>query len=160
MAEAPWTLAGVDLPPGLTLTDQEWRFAQSFAQTGQIAPALSAAGWKVPPRDLGKRPGVQWVITELQSRRLATVGDVADRDERRRILTTIARGGDASLECPPSYSDRMKALELLGKMDGDFTEKQEITHVSYVVPMPERILDAEKWTEHAQSVMAQLEHKP
>jgi hypothetical protein len=100
---------------------------------------------------------VQFVIAELQSRRTMQPAEVADRDERKRILTEIARGGDPRRECPPTYAERMKAVELLGKMDGDFTEKQEVTHVSYVVPLPTQVKDAALWADETAAVMRKLE---
>lgn len=154
---AELTACGIVLPPTVSLTEADWKFARTFVETGQMQPALAAAGWKVAPRDLAGRAGVQAVIRELQERRTIQRSDVADRDERKRILTEIARGG--STGGMPSFTERMKAVELLGKMDGDFTEKQEIHHVSYVVPLPPTIKDATLWAEQAKLVMADQDGK-
>jgi hypothetical protein len=158
--DAELLAAGIELPAGQTITLPEFRFAQSFAQTGQLSPALQAAGWKTAPYDIAGRKAVQFVIGVLERRRESSQGEVADAAERKRLLTAIARGGSPESEMPPSFADRMKAIELLGKMEGDFTEKQEISHISYVVPLPPQIKSVEEWAVVAKETMAALEHKP
>ena len=58
---------------------------------------------------------------------------IMSREERQRFWTQVARGekknviitkdGD-EIQCLPSMKDRLKASELLGKSEADFTERR------------------------------------
>lgn len=69
---------------------------------------------------------------------------IADRTERMELLTTIMRGEQVGTQPHPRYPDlevgvfpnlgqRIKALTTLGKMEGDFVVRVDVTNtINYV----------------------------
>lgn len=111
-------MAGESKVDGLTVRQR--RFAEAYA--GSATDAAIAAGYS--PRTactkgsaLLRRENIVAIIRnriELEDRPL-----VASRVERQERLTAILRGeGEKTV-------DRIKAIEVLGKMEGDFLERVE-----------------------------------
>lgn len=72
----------------------------------------------------------------IRSRELArTSGDIAKREERQRYWTAIMRDETRTLK------ERTRASELLGKSEGDFFERSEVSH-QFPSVLPEK-LDSE-----------------
>jgi phage terminase small subunit len=109
------------------LPERRRRFAEEYARLGVGVAAAKAAGYAGNDTVLGitasrllKDARVQQAIIKAgESTRSAKV---MDRREREELLTAFARGLE---DCEPK--DRLKAIELLGKMGGDFIEKREVS---------------------------------
>lgn len=104
----------------MILTERQRRFVAAY--TGDVQAAALAAGYSATTaRAMGKRimeaPGVK---AALEARRAKEQGGlIATREERQRFWTEVMR--DESRDA----RDRLKASELLGKSEADFTEKVE-----------------------------------
>lgn len=93
----------------------------------------------VTAHDLLKHPKVAEAIASREQD--ADDASIADRYEREQFLAAVMRGevteapvedDDDGYSLPPkpqpvAMRDRLKAVELLGKMGGDFIERREIT---------------------------------
>lgn len=66
-----------------------------------------------------QHPVVRYMLNERKPL-VSIEGAIADREERAETLTTIMRSGHIEVK------DRLKALELLGKMHADYTDKVEV----------------------------------
>ena len=119
-------------PPGAKrLTAQERLFVEAYAGNPQDAARI--AGYATPENyayRLMRNPKIREALKarnmELDSafnedRRVAIMG----RDEILRELTNVARGSDTAT------SDKLKALDLLGKAIGLWVIKHEVTTISY-----------------------------
>lgn len=93
---------------------------------GNATEAAKAAGYAagsahVTACRLLKKANVKAAIDE----RASTDPRVADREERQRFLTSVLRG-----DVPKTpVHDRVKAVEVLGKMQGDFIKRVQLEHV-------------------------------
>jgi hypothetical protein len=126
-----------------TLTKKHRLFVEAYA--GDEVTAMLAAGFTGAPNylkqkaeELLQNPLIQEAIKE-RSRFLAkTYKVIADREERQATLTAIMRNEDphrkpevdaTGIPIPEGnipLPTRLKALELLGKSEGDFTETLNI----------------------------------
>ena len=104
------------------------------------------------------------VIAHMEHlRAVTTTKAVADLTERKELLTKILRGEQeiddfvsaegfpTNFKRLPSGPERLKALELLGKMEGDFIEKKQISVVNYVAEVPPRLLTSAAWAKEVQA---------
>jgi hypothetical protein len=66
-----------------------------------------------------QHPVVRYMLGERKPM-MSVEGAIADREERAETLTLIMRSSTMDVK------DRLKALELLGKMNADYTDKVEI----------------------------------
>lgn len=105
------------------LSPKQQAFIEHYAACGNATEAARLAGYRKPhPQGAENllKPTVQAAIEALtessKQQRIATAV------ERQEFLTTMMRG---EIEGEPK--DRIKACELLGKMQGDFIEKQEVS---------------------------------
>ena len=141
---------------GLTVKQQ--RFIDFY--DGNATKAAEKAGYK-NPRQMGSenlsKPDIQHALKTRENRRRK--GLIADREERQALWTKILRGdekqsvivgtdteGNAIVQdIPPKLSDRLRASELLGKSEADFTDKLgvggidsdgEITEIPIVIVNP------------------------
>jgi hypothetical protein len=76
----------------------------------------------IPPGTVNRHvqhPVMRWMLGERKPR-IVPEYEVADREERAQALTTIMRSTQLDVK------DRLKALELLGKMNADYTDKLEV----------------------------------
>ncbi|QGT78491.1 hypothetical protein GM160_06025 [Guyparkeria halophila] len=111
------------------LTERQRRFVEAYAASGNATGAARAAGYKHPhaqgPRLL-ENVGVAHVLRELADRERSAA--VIDREQRQAWWSAIMRGEITGPDGePPAIRDRLKASELLGKAQGDFVERREIT---------------------------------
>lgn len=112
------------------LTPKERLFCEAYAgaANGVGKTAAELAGYKgtdgsirVKASVLLAKPHIQ---AELERMRTAiTTKAVATREERQEFLTKMMRG-----EVPGEPKDRLKACEVLGKMQGDFRDRIEVEH--------------------------------
>lgn len=127
-----------------SLTDKRERFCQLYSKNPNMADAYMQAGFKAPDRitaqkaayGLLKLPAVQQRLQELN--REQANKNIADAQEIKEKLTAIVRqqlseevliavlkGDHSVVENHKKKNDvrcALKALELLGKMGGMFTE--------------------------------------
>ncbi len=131
------------------LTEKQRKFVEAYMgkAEGNGVEAARLAGYKGNDNTLAaiasenlRKPKIASAIEERQE------GDplVADREERQRFFTSVMRGtgcrrpvktmvgllrdkdGNVVTE-DPLAKDRIKAAELLGKMNGDFVERIDVT---------------------------------
>lgn len=107
------------------LTPKQAAFVQLYDGNG--TEAARRAGYKgsdntlaQTARDLLRNPQIQKGIGARNNKALAP--DIADRQERQSFWTKTLRNEDIEMK------ERLKASELLGKSEADFTEKHEHRH--------------------------------
>lgn len=105
------------------LSPKQQAFVEHYAACGNATEAARRAGYKNPNKvsaenmvKIGIQSAIQEITESSKQQRIATA------TERQEFLTTMMRG---EIEGEPK--DRIKACELLGKMQGDFIEKQEVS---------------------------------
>jgi phage terminase small subunit len=109
------------------LTAQQEKFAQAIAledmnQADAYRSAYNTSRmtdksiWE-KASELAANVKVRSRVAEL--RKMAMTPKVMNAQERRETLTDIAKNPEASL------TDRMKAIDLLNKMDGEYVQKVE-----------------------------------
>ena len=102
------------------LTPKQRRFVEAF-QGNATAAAIAAGYSEKTAREQGRRlltkVDIADAIKKREDKTLAPL--IASRGERQEKLTEIIR----SLE--EKTADRIKAIEILGKMNGDFLERVE-----------------------------------
>lgn len=105
------------------------KFCIEFVRCGNATEAYKRAGYKArsdkvagtaAARLLGN-VGIQRRIVELQSE--MDSHKIMDAAERRELLTRFARDEDTG------KTDRLKAMDLLNKMDGVYINKTQISGV-------------------------------
>lgn len=106
------------------LTEKQRRFVEAFAANGGNGmDAARQAGYSRPKQEGARvleNAGIQAAIERL--RLSQTNAAIATREERQAFWTALLRG-----EEPCEYRDRLKASELLGKCQGDFLERRELS---------------------------------
>lgn len=127
-----------------TLTRKHRLFVEAYA--GDVISAMLAAGFTGAPEwlkqegeKLLENPIIIEAIKERSRYMAKTFHVIADRDERMALLTSWMRNEDphrkeekdaAGIPIPQGNlpeSMRVKALELLGKSEGDFVDKLEVS---------------------------------
>lgn len=108
----------------MALSHKQEMFCQYYVATGNATAAAEQAGYsKASARVTGcqnlTKANIQERIEQLAAEQKAAA--VMDREERQALLTEIAR------DCGQVAPDRMKAVDLLNKMDGVYINKQEVT---------------------------------
>lgn len=104
------------------LTARQKRFIDAY--NGNATEAAKTAGYSEKNADkiggqLMKNPRIVAAIRARENERNAEA--IATREERQRFFTAIMRD-----EGQPTR-ERLRATELLGKSEGDFVERQEVT---------------------------------
>lgn len=130
-------------PKSLTPKRQAFVDAYTGPAQGNATEAARMAGYAKPGQE-GHRllknaevaAAVQKVALEQRSRA------IADREERQTFLTSVMRGEVGRIEVEdeegnvlvesPRARDRIRAAELLGKMQGDFVEQMQVEHSGQV----------------------------
>lgn len=132
------------------LTPKERLFAEGIATGMSNRDALDWAGYHTASPSataiaLKNRENVRLAIKEFSLQLQSST--IADARERQELLTSIMRDlikkevvtkkGDV-VEVGADFGERMKAVELLGKMQGDFVERHEVRNqtVLAVVQLP------------------------
>ena len=121
------------------LTGKQQRFVAEYLVDGDGANAARRAGYasssaKVTACGLLKRADIQhWIAVEtgrIPNRALTdTYGTIADAQERREILSRIARGGKNPVAV-------IKAADVLNKMDGLYIQKHEVVSAVPLFMLP------------------------
>jgi phage terminase small subunit len=121
------------------LSDRHAAFVRAYRETLNATEAARAAGYKGTDASLattGSRLLRHAKVAAMLAKREAKSEKhhLLRREERALLLSRIAAGdekdselslsGDAC-EKPPKMSDRLKALDLLGKMHGDHVQRVE-----------------------------------
>lgn len=127
------------------LTKRERLFVAAF--DGDIAQTMRLAGYvghdstlEQKGKELLKQPNIQYAIRKRAEIEERTNQLILTREERLVLLSAIARNADPhAIEEKDSYGNikdpenipmaqRLKAIELLGKAQGDFSETLNINH--------------------------------
>lgn len=119
------------------LTARQKRFVDAYE--GNATAAARAAGFKNPnvyADDLMKNPRVIAAIQEREKERRSKI--IATRDERLRRLTEIMR------DDTQKTTDRLRAIEIMCRAEGDFIERQEITGKDGLPLLPNGKIDSSK----------------
>ena len=103
------------------------RFCVEIVASGNATESYKAAGYKVKNDNsaaacaaaLLRKPNIQKRIAELREE--LSSAKIMDARERRELLTQFARDDETSKQ------DRLKAMDLLNKMDGVYIAKTQIT---------------------------------
>ena len=108
------------------LTERQRRFCEAYSSNGGNAlDAARKAGYKRPDpqgaENLGK-PSIKAAIEKLRT--ATTSAAIMTREQRQEFWTQVARSKDQDMK------DRLKASELLGRSQGDFISRTEITGAS------------------------------
>jgi phage terminase small subunit len=119
------------MPKGAKLTEKQRRFVEAFTgpAAGVATEAARMAGYSGGDTALGvtghrllKDPKIAALVEKASAEVRGAA--IMDRQERQETLSRIARGDEPDART----SDQIKAIELLGKMQGDFIEKHHVTH--------------------------------
>ena len=99
------------------------------AAQGNATKAARMAGYAKPNPE-GSRLLANASVAEAIAKISAITSNarISTAEERQEWLTAVYRGEVDDVNGPASIRDRMKAVELLGKMRGDFVEKREVEH--------------------------------
>lgn len=107
------------------LNPRQRKFGELYEGNG--TEAARRAGYKgsdntlaQTARDLLRNPQIQALIETRNHKDLAA--DIADRKERQTFWTKTLRNEDIEMK------ERLRASELLGKSEADFTEKHDHSH--------------------------------
>lgn len=105
------------------LTEKERAFVEFFvgAAQGNATEAARMAKYANPDANGARvmaRDGVRQAI--LDARKPTTLRRIMDKERRQELLSTIAESTTEETK------DRIKAIEVLGRMQGDFIEKHEV----------------------------------
>ncbi|MFO1351901.1 MAG: terminase small subunit [Gammaproteobacteria bacterium] len=107
-----------------TLTPRQRRFVECYAASGNATQAAKQAGYADRYAD---RFAKQLLENSLVANYLAELNQklskpaIATAEERQRFWTRLMRRRNIE------YKDRLKASELLGKAQGDFIERREVS---------------------------------
>ena len=130
------------ITPYENLTVKQQRFIDFYDGNG--TQAAEKAGYKNPRQMASEnlsKPDIQDALKNRESRRRK--GHIADREERQAFWTKILRGEETQpavvgtdgegnsivTDIPPKMTDRLKASELLGKSEADFTDKPGVGRI-------------------------------
>lgn len=110
------------------LTPKQQRFVDVWDGNG--TEAARKAGYKGNDNTLcsvGKenlrKPHILQAIKDREAKRRSSL--IATREERQQFWTAVLR--DEIGDEPQDIKDRLRAAELLGKSEGDFIDRKEIT---------------------------------
>lgn len=122
------------------LTPKRQRFVEAYTgeAMGNATEAARIAGYAKPHPEGSRLLRIATVAEAVAKASRATQSAaIATREERQAMLTRIMRGDEPEvrydavgepIEAQAAMRDRIKALELLGKMQGDFIERQQVEH--------------------------------
>ena len=113
------------------MTPKQKAFAEFYAQSGNGTDAAIKAGYsadtakQMASENLTKPNVVEYLATLTKD---ATDNRIADAIEQQRFYTAVMR------DTNEKTSERLKACETLGRMQGNFTDR--VQHSGAVVQMP------------------------
>ena len=130
------------------LTIKQERFCQEYAKSGNATDAYKRAGYKPKTDNVAKSAGARLLTSVNVQKRLNEIADKVSSEkimgiaEMQERLSRIARREETEkvftaageIEAEASLKDSMKAMELLGKMQGAFINTTNI-NVAGTVPV-------------------------
>ena len=125
------------------LTEKQRRFVEAFTASGNATEAARRAGYRYPQAqgaETLRRPAVAAAIEALRAEETAAA--IAERHERQAYWTAVMRGEPDAEGNRPTISERLRASEILGKAQGDFIERREVTGQGAVELQPGQGLSA------------------
>ena len=107
----------------MKLNARQKSFCEFYVASGNATDAAIKAGYKekyagVNADKLLKNTNIQKYIDELQEKTKSS--RIMTAIERREFLTSMIKNGAVK------DTDRLKALDILNKMDGEYTQKVEV----------------------------------
>lgn len=120
------------------LTVKQQLFVDAY--NGNATDAARKAGYKGSNATLGavgaenlRKPQIAEAIANRQAKRSQPL--IASREQRQAFWTRVMLGKEkehvlvegADVELAPKLSDRLRAAELLGKSEGDFLHRMDVT---------------------------------
>ncbi len=121
------------------LTEKQRRFVEAYMgeAKGNATEAARLAGYKGDYdtlRSVGSENLTKPAIRDAIDARVDNCPLVASRQDRLEFLTRVMLGQETDrmmtkegpIDVEPAMRDRLKALELLGKIQGDFVQKVEL----------------------------------
>lgn len=117
------------------MTGKQLKFISEYTKDFNATQAAIRAGYSPKTaysigQELLKKPEIQTAMNENRNKL------IADRDERLQFWTTTMRDNNEEMK------HRLKASELLGKAQSDFTEKIEANQNVKVNTLADLILEA------------------
>lgn len=111
------------------LTERQRRFVEAYsANGGNASDAAKQAGYSKPHPQGAQNLRNPTIIAAIEALREETTSRaIATREERQSFWTAVLRGEVDDGGAPPPLKDRIRAAELLGKAQGDFLERKEVT---------------------------------
>jgi len=111
------------------LTERQRRFCEAYAANGgNGVQAARSAGYSTPQEQASENLRKPKVVEALEAlRHETTQAAIATREERQAFWTAVLRGEVDDGGAPPPLKDRIRAAELLGKSQGDFLERKEVS---------------------------------
>lgn len=113
----------------ISLTPKQQAFVKYYAACGNASKAARQAGYKQPrvqgAENLAK-PAIQAALADLTAS--ISSDRIADAQERQEFWSAVMRGefkGD-----PDLLKASLKASEILGRAQGDFIDRKELTGVN------------------------------
>ena len=108
----------------LKLNARQKSFCEFYVASGNATESAIKAGYseKYTNKNVSKirqNTAVQEYIKELQEK--AKTNRIMTAVERREFLTEVIKNGNEKLQ------DRLKALDILNKMDGEYIEKMQLS---------------------------------
>ncbi len=113
----------------MKLTIKQKAFSEFYATNGNAAESAKLAGYSEKTAEqqgyqlLHKTSVKEYLVTLTST---DTKNRIMDAIERQTFLTDVIRGEINEGENTAKLSDRIRACELLGKMQGDFMDRQSI----------------------------------
>ena len=107
----------------MKLNARQKAFCEYYVASGNATEAAIKAGYKekyagVNADKLLKNTNIQKYIDELQEKIKSS--RIMTAIERKEFLTSLIKDGNAK------DTDRLKAVDILNKMDGEYTQKVEV----------------------------------
>lgn len=119
-------MSGILIPKrkdGVTVTERQKKFAEYYAQCGNAAQSAIQAGYSKKYANTNASKLLQnTTITEYIKRLTedAQTARIMTARERQALLSDMAKNGKNS------PADRMRAIDTLNKMTGEYTQKVSI----------------------------------
>lgn len=126
--------------PKPKFTTKQQRFIDFY--DGNATDAAREAGYKQPNLSGAENMAKHSITQAIQKREEKRSNpNIANREERQSFWTKVLSGEDAEpvitgydsdgnavvIRIPPKMADRLKASELLGRSEADFTDNQRIS---------------------------------
>lgn len=133
----------------MKLNPRHEKFCLEYAKTGNATQAYRLSGFQSQSYQAAQANSARLLADERVQDRLRELSEqvsdstVADRQELMRFATATLRGeitntildrDGNTVELPAQLKDRLKALELLAKLQGLFVSKQEL-EISQSIPI-------------------------